>query len=714
MHQADHLCTILPWPGGGDALIPWPLPLPGIVIFVHGVNSDGEWYEEAERGLCAGLNERLRRRDQDMRYTGPDGGQLAPVRYGAELTGDGFISPLVNPNSFIDDSGSRSPVIRFRWGYKASADELQRYGAGIYLNENNYWGGGPFANGCSTLPDLWGSGLSEELFLWWQVQHMNPEPGRQIFDCPPRAYFVLAAYRLARLVESIRQKQADVPITIVCHSQGNMVGMAAAFLGERFPPATDGNGRAGACVADNYVLCNPPYSLKPDNLIENWSLRGMRDRQGRTGRQTLAARDATLAAFLNIIRERSALATVQTAARIDKECANEQAGFTTTSDRQCHGYPADTSSYGRVTLYCNPHDQVISATPVHGIGWCGLSDQRLDGRASDIERIGAAGVLVQRVFAQGVVVGRQGRYHYWDHHWRHPGRGSSTYWHPPSKPARFALGRAMEASGSWLGKAATLASAPVPLILTSLVTSRINAIPPEDWSIPLQAPDLPEPFLPQSKRYGNSSERFDEGYDPPGRQRNRQRQLPAGDAYTGVHATPDGGTDQALGGEADEAALRYEHHAMLRMKARRYGMVKPGEQVVQEDQPDTASADYTTWRGKQIEGALREGVEANASDHSTILTNDMHARKALAYDVAVGICTISQRDLLLLRKAADWRLLKKIELPTHLIFHEYFQTGEFCQSTTANWATSADGEAHMPKKIVDVRENPRNNYRGHP
>ena len=26
------------------------LPLPGVYIFVHGVNSDGEWFEQAEEG----------------------------------------------------------------------------------------------------------------------------------------------------------------------------------------------------------------------------------------------------------------------------------------------------------------------------------------------------------------------------------------------------------------------------------------------------------------------------------------------------------------------------------------------------------------------------------------------------------------------------------------------------------------------------------------
>ena len=38
--------------------------LPGIVIFVHGVNSDGEWYKEAEQGLCDGLNDRMKRCDE--------------------------------------------------------------------------------------------------------------------------------------------------------------------------------------------------------------------------------------------------------------------------------------------------------------------------------------------------------------------------------------------------------------------------------------------------------------------------------------------------------------------------------------------------------------------------------------------------------------------------------------------------------------------------
>ncbi|KAK0339051.1 hypothetical protein LTR94_036150, partial [Friedmanniomyces endolithicus] len=96
----------------------------------------------------------------------------------------------------------------------ASASELQLFGNAVYLNEDNYWGGGPFANGCTALPDLWSAGLSDQLFLWLHIQHMNPTNDRQVYACPPRPYYVVAALRLAKLVESIRKKQADVPITI--------------------------------------------------------------------------------------------------------------------------------------------------------------------------------------------------------------------------------------------------------------------------------------------------------------------------------------------------------------------------------------------------------------------------------------------------------------------------------------------------------------------
>lgn len=57
-----------------------PMPLPGVVIFVHGVNSEGEWFGPAEEGLCRGLNRRLGRLDDQMMFKGPEGGQLTPAK----------------------------------------------------------------------------------------------------------------------------------------------------------------------------------------------------------------------------------------------------------------------------------------------------------------------------------------------------------------------------------------------------------------------------------------------------------------------------------------------------------------------------------------------------------------------------------------------------------------------------------------------------------
>ena len=171
------------------------LPRPGIIIFVHGVNSDGEWYDQTEQGLCDGLNARLKRRDEDLVIPGPAAGQMQAATYARELTDDDFLNPKRNATTFLLADHGNSPVIRFRWGYKANGEELQAFDDGIYLNEKNYWGGGPFANGCSALPDLWGQGLSEELFLWLHIQHMNPTNDRQVYASPPRPYFVFGAWR---------------------------------------------------------------------------------------------------------------------------------------------------------------------------------------------------------------------------------------------------------------------------------------------------------------------------------------------------------------------------------------------------------------------------------------------------------------------------------------------------------------------------------------
>ncbi|MGK5044611.1 T6SS effector phospholipase Tle3 domain-containing protein [Janthinobacterium sp. GB4P2] len=100
--------------------------------------------------------------------------------YRSELSDDGYVDPDYTASTFIGPQAHFSPVIQFRRGYTASDKELQAYGDSVYLNEHAYWGGGPFANGCSSLPDLWGEGLSDALFLFIHIEHLNPVNDRML------------------------------------------------------------------------------------------------------------------------------------------------------------------------------------------------------------------------------------------------------------------------------------------------------------------------------------------------------------------------------------------------------------------------------------------------------------------------------------------------------------------------------------------------------
>lgn len=675
------------------------MPLPGITIFVHGVNSDGEWYTQSEDGLCKGLNDRLKRNEGQIVHATPEGGQLRPAKYIDELTPDGFINPNMTDKTFVSSEGSFSPVIHFRWGYKASSEELQAFGDSIYLNEQNYWGGGPFANGCTSLPDLWGSGIDDSLFLWLHIQHMNPTNDRLVYSTPPRPYYVLAALRLAKLVESIRKKQADTPVTIVCHSQGNMIGIAAAFLGDRLDPVTDATGKTGNCVADTYVLCNPPYSLLQKNATQTWAERGMEDPEGKHGRTSGEARYKTMAAFFDIIRKQSNFE--QPATTIDELMKNEAHGFDARSDRNKYGYGDKLSTLGRVTLYFNPHDQVISSTTIQGIGWRGLSQQ-------EINATNGHGVFSQRVFAQGFRVGEQGLY---DFSQAMKDRGATEFWHPPSPKAKYSLSKGLAANTNIFGKVMTIASAPVMIVATSIARTAINGDPPKGWKTPLTAPNLPESFLPVAIRFGQPCADFDQGYDMPGESRDQHRMRDQDDPYAGDRNVPRGGsegnvskrTDAAQGDASTEASLRYEHHAMLRMQAKREGLYANDKHVTEEDKPATASTEYNAWRTKKIKQSLADNLDTHATDHSTIMTNGMHAQKSLAYDIAVGACYIRNDDFADLRIAADWRFLEGLDKNNpNKIFNEYFKFGVFREQAVHEWANKTP-EGSIPTKIMNER-----------
>ncbi|PWF48747.1 hypothetical protein C7C56_010230, partial [Massilia glaciei] len=465
-----------------------------------------------------------------------------------------------------------------------------------------------------------------------------------------------------------------------------MIGMAAAFLGDRMAAVTDSKGQTGRCVADNYVLCNPPYSLVKKNFTQGWAERHMEDAQGNGGRQTSEARNKTLAAFFDIVRKQAPME--QSPEYIDTMMKNEAHGFDAKSDRKRHGYGTTPSTYGRVTLYFNPHDHVISASTVQGIGWRGMSQDEIDAT-------NAKGVFSQRVFAQDFMVGKQGQYDFWTNH--HGGKlkpGSQGFWFPESQKAQYSIGKGLDTNDRIIGKVMTFLTAPVAIVTMHLASIRINALPPNDWKTPLTAPDLPEEFVPEALRFGKSSKNFDQGNDAPGESRDKDRERKVDDPYFGDNAVVSGGTeaarnkgnDAAEGDKNSEAALRYEHHAFLRLQAKRDGRYAPDAKVTEEDDPSKASYKYKSWRNDKIKENLAANVTAHATDHSTIMTNGMHAQKALAYDIAVGRCHINEEDMQTLRKAADWRFLKELnEADPHLLFDEYFRNGRYKKKSVTEW-----------------------------
>ena len=70
----------------------------------------------------------------------------------------------------------------------------------------------------------------------------------------------------------------------------------------------------------------------------------------------------------------------------------------------------------------------------------------------------------------------------------------------------------------------------------------------------MKAPTLPEPFMPQAKRYADLSEQFDEGCNAPADSLHKDRPPEADDVYASERA-------HGKGNAETEAALRYERQS---------------------------------------------------------------------------------------------------------------------------------------------------------
>ena len=431
-------------PGIGNVTyVPVPRPMPCVIIFVHGVNSEGEWFDDAEAGLMRGINERLGRMDlaENEREHKGDIRSLE----GLEL--------------------KNSPIIRFYWGYRADKKEtdettfpwriplktrIYHYGTerddpsytpytypsySCKNPEKNlkgktyYWGGGPFQNGTSALSMSWYDGFNPVV---WGVNigspTINPERDRPLNACPKRTYYVNASKRLAKLIDTIYEKYPNDTIAVVSHSQGTMIASLAMFYVKKVP--------------DTLFLCNSPYRLSETALD---------DFQMGSQAPTTKARVNT---FFNML-DRFKAAQADTPSKVSAKqlegvggwfdaavvAAHEKSTAPATGDEEespadddilVLDDPADAQvkwspsiamedpvpgneqlshhNHGRVFVYFSPHDRVMGASPLQTIGWKGIDDKLPDptkpksfAKVDPFEKY--RGVLFQRQFMRSHEVG---------------------------------------------------------------------------------------------------------------------------------------------------------------------------------------------------------------------------------------------------------------------------------------------------------------------
>lgn len=330
-----------------------PPHLPGVIIFVHGVNSEGEWYEFAEQGLCDGLNERLG-------LTGS--ARLEPNKYTTTENGKRV------PRYIKSGDAGRSPIIHFYWGYRAADGHEKDWR--VALQDMNgfdfwspacpasqgpwFWGGGPFQNGTNNLQQLWSEAGFKRHMLGFDAQTLNTEADRQLRDGPPRTYYAYAAQRLANLIDKIRNHSGRDTVSLMSHSQGTMIAMAATALCKTRAP-------------DALFVMNSPFAMD-DKITDALQSHG--------DRPTPDARVNTFRNIANRIKQDRRVFTEEQMQQMHVGATHDLNLWRPDVRLRC-GTP-ERDNHGRLYVYFTPHDRVMGAMPLQSIGWQGIDDTLLE------------------------------------------------------------------------------------------------------------------------------------------------------------------------------------------------------------------------------------------------------------------------------------------------------------------------------------------------
>ncbi|AIR62099.1 membrane protein [Cedecea neteri] len=348
-----------------------PPHLPGLIILVHGVNSTGEWYQNAEESLCGGLNARLGLKGTAF--------ELKSNKYSTDSVVEDNSSPSPLTHREIIENNERSPIIRFYWGYSSVEGEEDKYviplanvdgedyhqmkKIGVKVDDIRrkgpyIWGGGPFQNGTNNLHSLWSNyGFDEDLagIPGAKLQYFNEDKDRLLTNAPPRKYYSHAAKRLADLLDLIRDKYPYDTISIISHSQGTMISLAAVALAKKGP--------------DALFILNSPYAMHNSQLNE-FSI-PQQERISPNGRENTLS---------SIIEKISMQTSHLSAGGYEGLCVGK---FTDKSSWKPEGENVieggkiqERDNHGRTYIYFCPHDRVMGSLPLRSIGWQGLPNDK--------------------------------------------------------------------------------------------------------------------------------------------------------------------------------------------------------------------------------------------------------------------------------------------------------------------------------------------------
>ncbi|WP_083893483.1 T6SS effector phospholipase Tle3 domain-containing protein [Herbaspirillum sp. B65] len=376
-----------------------PADLPGIVIFIHGVNDPGAVYSFVEEGLCQGLNERLDRGDLKAGSYGAEYQRLKAQPKADKQEKD----ILADPDTYLyrreEVTGTtKSVFVPFYWGYRARNDEIARFdskgksntdevkggvddGRGFQTIRGQYQdihgnrldqhfgkAGGFFANATNNIPDMYGEGFRPDWITNRVTKNSLGGPSVYAADAPERRYFILAATRLAHLITTIRATKpsalADAhgmqpeneTITIMGHSQGTILTLLAQAILKQ---------KGQRCV-DCIIMVDSPYSL--------YKTKGCQ--------QTAHAKLKTLIDIVNEVTSHRHN-TPQLADLLIDHC--NSGGRTGAKWSEATGQRLDKSgkkwitfderdNRGKVYLYFCPEDTVVGLKDVRGIGTFGVPD----------------------------------------------------------------------------------------------------------------------------------------------------------------------------------------------------------------------------------------------------------------------------------------------------------------------------------------------------